>query len=100
MNQIRVENSDIRESVAKGQQLYKDIKRQEGKRQFLFEFIPPYRGSYSVFIEMYYKQKYFIQTTQPPQEVREASTIKLQCDDPFTLEEHVIYEDKPFSIVN
>jgi hypothetical protein len=62
-----VENSEVRETVAKGESLYKDIKRHDGKREFLFEFVPPYRGAYSIFIEMYYKQKYFIQTSQPPQ---------------------------------
>jgi hypothetical protein len=66
----------------------------------LFEFVPPYRGTYSVFIEMLYKQKYFIQTSQPPQEMRETSTIQLHCEDPFSLEESVVFEEKPFSVVS
>lgn len=41
---------------------------------------------------MYYKQKYFIQTSQPPQEIRESSTIQLYCEDPFEVEENIIYE--------
>ena len=49
---------------------------------------------------MLYKQKFFIQTSQPPQEMRETSTVQLQCEDPFGVEENIVYEEKPFSIVS
>lgn len=83
--QIRVESNDFKEIVAKGESTYKDIRRQDGKREFLFEFVPTYRGVYNILIEMYYKQKYFIQTAQPPPEIREGSTVQLLCEDPYEL---------------
>jgi hypothetical protein len=47
--------------------IFKDIKRNEGRREFIFEFVPPYKGGYTLILELAYKQKYFIQTSQPPE---------------------------------
>jgi hypothetical protein len=64
---VRVENNELKEVVGKGSMIFKDIKRNEGRREFIFEFVPPYKGGYTLILELAYKQKYFIQTSQPPE---------------------------------
>lgn len=65
----------------------------------VFDFIPPFKGKYSISIDTAYRARYFVQGSQPPAEKREHNKIEVKCMEPFRIEENIISEDKSGSIV-
>jgi hypothetical protein len=86
VTQVRIESVDYKTALDRKGYSFDNIKRNEGKREFIFEFIPPYRGGYNIILDLSYKQKFFIQSTQPPEEKRDSLKATINCEDPFQVE--------------
>lgn len=84
--QVRIESVDYKGTLERRGYSFDNVKRNEGKREFIFEFIPPYRGGYNIILDLAYKQRYFIQSNQPPEEKRDSLKASIACEDPFQVE--------------
>jgi hypothetical protein len=70
---------DVKGILEKKGYNFDNIKRNEGKREFIFEFIPPYRGAYNIILDLAYKQRFFIQSNTPPEEKRDSLKANINC---------------------
>jgi hypothetical protein len=76
---VKLESVDYKGTLERRAYNFENIKRNEGKREFIFEFVPPYRGGYTIILDLAYKQRFFIQSNQPPEEKRDSLKATLNC---------------------